>query len=520
MFAMSPPPAHLPTPAPALVAPASTEASSASALAVDSHGFHYTVTGNTLLKPAAVIATLQRATTPAQAIGALKQVYAKQGYFLVAVVARVGAQEVQVDVVQGRLAHVEGPADLAAYFTGLQGRDTLRTPEVVRQGLLAQAYAATDGQQPRLSFQPAAEPGASTLHIDTTPLKDSHTVGGSLTLGNLGNRYAGHDLAQLQGQLQQHGFTVQASHTRALTGIDKDSRGAYYASTNLTISKVTPVGWFQLDGSTTRYALGQAFAPLDPGGTVKVWGGLATQLLFADDTRRWTLSEGMHRVRDRETVFDGIYALRDQRYDVLDLSTQASWRVQGFAGRTASVGFSGGLKFGGLGGPRGFSNGTGMPNAHFSIYTAQLNLDQALAGGYSVRLDLSAQTTPDTLPSYEQWVLGGMNALAAWLPGTLAGDRGYLGRVTVQAPSWQLGGLRLRPNAFVEHGASRYHYIPANSPSWQALDDGGVSLALDWPALSAHAVLTYARPLGSRQVPADVRAKQRAHTFFYVQVDF
>jgi hemolysin activation/secretion protein len=218
-------------------------------------------------------------------------------------------------------------------------------------------------------------------------------------------------------------------------------------------------------------------------------------------------------------VFDGAYALRDQRYDVLDFSSQGSWRVAGLAGRVASLNLAGGLKLGGLGGSRGFGLGPGTADEHFSIYTAHAGLDQPLARGYDVQIDVGAQTTPNTLPSYEQWVLGGWNALSAWLPGTLVGDRGYLGRLTVQAPPWRLGALQFRLALFAEHGAARYH-VPVDGPGWQRLDDAGASLDLDLHRWDAHALLAYARPLGGSHVSDDLRRRQRAHAFFYLQLGF
>lgn len=514
MFAMSvlPPP----SPSVARVRPSSRGAP----LSVQSHGFRYSVEGNTLLDATAVQSALGSAATPEAAIGALKQAYAGRGYFLVAVAAAVHGQDVRVQVTQGRLAHVEGPAYLAAYFRGLLGQDALRKPQVVRRSLLAQAYAATDGEQPRVGFEPAAEPGASTLRVAATPLAGSAPASGSLTVGNLGNRYAGHDLAQLQGQLQHHGYTLQASHARALTGIDEDSRGAYYASSNASLARVTPAGWFQLDGSATRYRLGTAFAPLDPGGSVDVFGVAATQLLFADDDRRWTLAEGVHRIHDRQTVFDGAYALRDQRYDVLDLASQASWRMPGLGGRNAVLSAGGDIKVGGVGGARGLGGGLGAPREHFRIYTARAGVEQSLVHDFSVQLDLSGQASPDTLPSYEQWVLGGWNSLSAWLPGTLVGDRGYLGRLALQAPAWRPGdALKLRAGVFAEYAAARYRYVPAGSPGWQRLADAGASLMLDLPHPGTHALFAYARPMGHSHVPYDVRRHQRAHAFLYLQLD-
>lgn len=518
MFPMPTIPAQAPPAAPQLTQ--AQAAASGAPLMVESHGFRYAVNGNTLLGADEVQAALARGATPAQAIAALKQAYAAKGYFLVAVAAAVRNQDVQISVTQGRLAHVEGPQTLVAYFNDLLGREALRTPQVVRRDLLAQAYAATDGEQAKIAFEPAAEAGASTLRIEASPLERSHAASGSLTVGNLGNRYAGHDLAQVQGQLQHHGYALQASHSRALTGLDADSRGAYYAATGLTLSKVTPAGWFQLDGNRTRYRLGAAFAPLDPGGEIRVFGGSATQLLYADETRRWTLTEGLHRVHDRQTVFDGAYVLRDQRYDVFELGSQASWRVSGLAGRMAAISLAGGLKLSGVGAPSGFAQGPGMPAEHARIYTARAGLDQDLGGGYSAQVDLSAQTTAHTLPSYEQWVLGGWGALSAWLPGTLVGDRGYLGRLTVQAPAWQLGTLKAKLGVFAEHGTARYRDVPAGSPAWQRLSDAGASVSFDLPRPEAHALLAYAHPFGASHAPYDLRRRQRAHVFVYLQLGF
>lgn len=356
------------------------------------------------------------------------------------------------------------------------------------------------------------------MQISQVPLADNRAVGGSLTAGNFGNRYAGHYVAQAQAYAQHDGLTVQLSHSRALTGMDENTRGAYYAATSGSLSAITPVGTFQFDGSSTRYQLGKAFAPLYPAGKVKVFGASATQWLYADDVHRWTLQEGLHHVRDSEAVFNGAYTLRDQKFNVLDISTDYSWRFGGLLQQPASLALSGGAKLGSTRGDSGFNHAPGSPTGHFQVFTASVGLTQALARGYSVQFNVSGQGTPDTLPSYEQWVLGGLGNLTAYLPGTIVGDRGYLGRLTVQGPQWNAGSLRLRPSVFAEYGAARYRYIPPLAPTWQSLDDLGASLSLSLPWARSSAMLAYARPLGSRHVAAPLRDSQQAHVFFYVQV--
>ena len=486
---------------------------------VTSHGYHYIVVGNTLLARNELQSALETGDTPQAAMSALKKAYEGKGYFLVALVARAqDNKEVWLQVVQGRLTHVDGPRDLVAYFSGLKGNSSIRNSDVIRQSTLAQAYAATNGQQPQVSFRPAPEVGGSAMEISQTPVPDAQSFGGSLTTGNFGNRYAGHYLAQAQAYAQHDGFTLQVNHSRALTGMDENTHGAYYAATSANLSAITPIGTFQLDDSATSYQLGKAFAPLYPAGKIKVFGLSANQLLYADDAQRWSLKEGLHHIRDTGTVFNNSFTLRDQKYNVLDLGSDYSQRFGGWSGRPASLSLSAGIKLGSARGDSGFDHAVGRPTGHFQVYTASADLTQTLPRNYSVQFSLSGQSSPYILPSYQQWVLGGLNNLTAWLPGTIVGDRGYLGRVTVQGPQWHAGPVQLRPSVFAEYGASRYSFITAGSPTWQSLDDVGASLSLSLPGAHTSAILAYAKPLGSRHVASTVRDGQQAHAFFYVQV--
>lgn len=493
---------------------------------VQSHGYRYIVMGNHLLGSHELASALQSGATPQAAVGALKKAYEAKGYFLVALVGKAQNKQVLLQVVQGRLTHVEGPPALAAYFSGLKNRPAIQSSDIVRQSILAQAYAATNGKQPQISFKPAPEVGGSTMEVSQTPLSNSRWYGGSLTTGNFGNRYAGHYLAQAQAYVKHNGYNLSLSHSRALTGLDENTRGAFYAATSGNLSKVTPFGTFQFDAGTTRYQLGKAFADLSPSGKIRTYGLSATQLIYADEARRWSVQEGVHHIRDSSYVFNGAYTLRDQKYLVWDASTDYSQRFTGVAGKPASFSLSGGVKLGGASGDAGFVHQTGAPTAHFQLYTASAGITQALSKNYSLQFNLSGQSSVDTLPNYEQWVLGGLNNISAYLPGTIVGDRGYLGRLTLQGPQWTAGPLRLQPSVFGEYGAARYSYIPPNlpntpsTPTWQSLDDVGASLTLSAPGAHTSGVLAWTKPLGSRHVAPALRSGQRSHLFFYIQMGF
>lgn len=487
---------------------------------VDSHGYTYVVEGNTLLGRSQLADAIRAGASPKDVLSSLKRAYAARGHFLVGIVARVQSQRVYVQVVEGRLTHIEGPEGMAAFFSRLKDDRHVRSSDVVRQSLLAQTYAATNGQQPQISFKPAPEVGGSTMLIQTHPAEDPRPIGGSLTVGNFGNRYAGHQLAQAQAYVRHNGVTVSANYTRALTGMDPNTRGAYYAASGATVSWVNPWGNYQFDDQYTKYELGKAFAPLYPIGHIHAWGVSGTQFLYADDSTRWTLSEGAHAVRDRETVFKYLYTLRDQRYLVTDVGTDASWRFAGLGGHPASVAIGAKFRWGGARAHSGFQKGLGQPNPHFRIFTANVSYTQAVANDWLATASLSGQSSTATVPSREQWVLGGLNNVGAWLPGTAAGDRGYLARVSVQVPRWSLGPVRMRPAIFAEHGAARYSYLAPKAPVWQGLTDAGVSLNMDVPSAGISALLAYAKPLDNRGIPAKTVNGQRAHLFFYLQVGF
>lgn len=478
----------------------------------------YVVSGNHLLPSAEVAKALESGETPQTAIAALKQAYEDAGYFLVALVGEEHGQEVTIRVIQGEITHVDGPAALTQFFNGLKNDDTIRKPAVMRRTILAQQWAQTNDEQLNVRFEPAPEVGGSRMVVSATPLADSHPVGGGLTFGNYGNRYAGRYL--VQGSLTAHhaGFNASLGYARALPGLSNSTRGSFYQSGSGQLSWTTPWGIWGVDGSTTRYHLGRAFEPLFPKGGVDIFGATGTQLAYADSTRRWSVSEGLHRIHENQSVFSGAFSLYNRRYTVADLGTNFSWRFDGLGRQPAAVQGALGIKQS-LDGS-GFPAGTSAPVKHFTVYTANANITQTLPRDWQAKFDLSGQTTPDTLPPYEQWVLGGLGNLGAYMPGTVVGDKGYLARLQLNAPQWRWGGFTLRPEVYAEYGTARFRYIAAGSPRWQTLSDAGVGLHLAWPASHLSATLAAAAPLGSHGVDRTFREGQRIHLLFLLQASF
>ena len=151
----------------------STPVSTSSSLRVESHGYSYEVVGNTLLDPAVIEARLAAAPDPQAAFATVNQAYQEAGYFLVALRGGLRDRTLTIQVVEGQLTEVVGSEDLAPYFRLLRDRPTLNKDEVLRQGTLAEMYDSRQGQQPKISFEPAEAAGGSRMVITETPIENA-----------------------------------------------------------------------------------------------------------------------------------------------------------------------------------------------------------------------------------------------------------------------------------------------------------------------------------------------------------
>ena len=489
---------------------------------VKSHGYEYIIVDNHLLKQATVAKAVKGAPKPRAAVGALKKAYQKRGYFLVALVGREQGHRVLLRVVEGRLTHIKGPGQMTWFFSGLKGKKNITNSDVIRHATLAQDYDATNGQQPQIRFKPAPETGGSTMKISQKALKNYKPIGASFTFGNFGNRYASRYLVQGRVHVKSHGFTLQVHDSYGLTGMSSNTKGAYYNAPGAKLSYVTPWGIYKLDYSHTKYQLGKAFAPLFPLGRITRYGFSGTQLLHASPRTRWTLDEGFHHINDTETVFGGAYTLRNQHYNVLKVGSDFNHRFGGLFNHAASLSVGGKIKLGSpFGTSSGFpSPGPGNPSPAFTLYAGHASLTQVLPKNFRLKLNVSGQTTSDTLPEYQQWVLGGVNNLTAYLPGTIVGDSGYLTRLSAESPTWQPWLFTVSGKAFIEHGAARYTFIPPKSHTWQSATDIGASLSLHLPLTKTSATVAYAHPVTTRHVSHATRHNQSAGVFFYLSQSF
>ena len=376
--------APVPPPPPAVVSGAQDAAPS---IFADSHGFRYAVAGNTLLSPDVVKATLEAAATPKEAIDALAREYVNRGYFLTALTGQVDRQLVSIKVIQGRLTESEVTPELAPFFGGIEGRDDLQRSTLFRKTSLAEFYSSRQGMRPAVSFAKGQEVGGSKIIVTEEPIEGAKPWSAGLNFGNLGSRFSSRYLASAYGAMRPGGgVELTANYAQGLPGLTNASGGSEYRSGTVGASIVTPWGIYAVTYNGIRYQIGDSAAPLFPEGDIAIWGLTGTQLLYADETTRWSVTEAFTHTDNVVNVFtdapDPFPPLTDQHYNYVSLGTNFNKSVRLF-GANANIG-TGLTVMQGLDAPSGtFVSGVvGAPNTRFSLIQANVTYQQALPANF------------------------------------------------------------------------------------------------------------------------------------------
>lgn len=114
---------------------------------VQSHGWTYLVTGNTLLRDSQLKTIFLRAKDPKSAIQALNIAYHKAGYFLVAIKASIKRHNVSVQIIQGQITQEQIYGNLTPFFSNLRYRQGLQEDDVICDAVLANAFSQRNGSQ-------------------------------------------------------------------------------------------------------------------------------------------------------------------------------------------------------------------------------------------------------------------------------------------------------------------------------------------------------------------------------------
>lgn len=505
---------HIPIPANSLAQP----------LRIESHGYHYTLTGNSLLPPEALRNVLFNAADPEKAVRDLRALYLAKGYFLIAVRAKLlPTKQVKVEIIEGEITQETSMGPISWFFSNLRNRPDVRRQNLIYRSILADEFARSNGKRLQIGFGPSSNPGGSTLEIHQTPIPDFFPLSGNVYFGNYGSRYSSRYLTG--GSLNYNpglGITLYGNGATGLPGLTHASQGSQFENGQVGLSSITPCGTYGFTAQWTHYRIGVAATPLNPTGNVFLWSVTGSQLLYADSHLRWSANEAFTHVTNNVKVYQelipGGFPLTTQHYNYFSIGTEGNYAYLMFQ-HPGSLGFS--LNYNqGVSPDKGslYANQPGYPTAHFHYFNVSLNLNQSLPWGFNASLSASGQGAFNTLPQQQQWVLGGFGNLSAWYPGILVGDNGYSAHFQIESPSWHDHGVSVDSRIFVETGGSNYVYSPQRPP-WQSLSDVGIGVGLQSP-WGTQITAVSALPVGWNHVSSAIRKGDRVDVFFVISQSF
>ncbi|MDD3761412.1 MAG: ShlB/FhaC/HecB family hemolysin secretion/activation protein [Acidithiobacillus sp.] len=491
---------------------------------ISSHGYQYTVTGNTLIAPDIIRRVLGNSKNPKEAVQKLDFLYKKRGYFLVAIKAQLDHHAVGLTIIEGMLSEKQVSNGLGWFFPGLENRRNLVGNDILYRSVLANAYTQRNGQQLQIGFVPASNPDGSKLIVTTSPLPKYQPFSGNVFFGNYGSRYAGRYVTG--GSLSYSpgfGLMLSVNGTQGLPSLTSASKGSVYSQGGLNLSSITPMGNLWFSAGWTHYRIGQVTYPYFPTGNIFTWSLTGSQLLYASETSRLSLNESYNHVSNlvyvgQEFIPGGIL-LTQQRYGYLSAGLQwnHSYSIAGSAGS-----MSGGFTYNqGINASRGTlaDNVPGQPTARFRYFDADISATQKLPGGMNLAVTANGQGAFDTLPQQQQWVLGGYGNLSAYYPAVLVGDSGYSARLQIGSPQYVFRGFTLNGNLFAELGAATSSYLAPGAPAWQSLSDVGVGLNVTSPWGTNLSVMS-ALPTGHNDVSSAILSQSRVDVYFVLSQNF
>jgi len=415
--------------------------------------------------------------------------------------------DIYVSITPGSLAAVDATKRLRPYFQGLVGDQPLLLGDFEKKRLLAGVHASRMGGDFTPVFAPAQDSGYQmTLKRGTESVSSGSA---RVNFSNFGNRFTGREFVDLdvrEGTRWGDEFSAQARTVAKLTGIDDVEPGNEYNELQLGWSRVTPYGLFGFSGRMIDYR--QQFGTLAFNGQINFLDAGYTGIVVSNASQRLTVQARADYVEKRlEFAASGILAQLEP-YASLELGSTwtASFRLlgQGLLSQ-ATISLRRGL---GDWGPERTAS-----DLDYWLLRPSYSL-RTLGEGFTGELQLFSQLAGVAVPEQQQWVVGGIGNLHAYVPGVAIGDRGVSARLIGEAPPLMLGDVSLKTRLFLEWGAAEYSEAVAGQPQGrQSVSDAGGELVLGFGRFFEAAVAA-AMPLHDSGIERQTRDDARADFLF------
>lgn len=419
------------------------------------------VRGVGLLPPATVTEALTGSTTLASAATALATAYERAGWRNVLLIPVDTAPQPTLFVYETGLFRVAGSVEpLLAYFEPFVGSAPVRHSDFAIASRLAELHGLRVGVDAGARYgRSADEPAQVTMNVGgertrATPLDYQ------LRLANEGNRFVGRWFGGTDlSWAADSSWRIGVGYNRVLPELGEARGDPRYDGYSAFTDGITRFGTVKLLASYARYAYegdGRPGAPFgDPDTSPRFEAsqlGIGTQIeRFVFISSDWILTTGAGLTHSEyELEQTGTAVSASERASAAHVAGGARWaaprralRPQAYADVQLRQSLSDEFDI-----PANADEGFGV-----SSYGAGI---AAELGHGRVSLMAEGQWTDDALPQSEEWVLGGLDRLSAWLPGVSVGDRGSYTRLEYQIPVWVQDRHDLKLALRAERGTSAF----------------------------------------------------------------
>lgn len=515
---------------------------------------------------------LEAAITASQsmsdAVRLVQGLYYAAGYPGVQVTYALVEPDLYVLVKLGAVSKVEAPAPYDRYLAGVVGAEPLTDDALEPGRTLASLHADRAGQTATPSFI-ADEAGSMVLRVEPHDGAPKRSFVGA-EFGNPGNRFVGrHFLDYFATTSLTTGDEFRATGRHVLEGLSDDRGAKGYHEHSLGWSRVTPWGLFGLSGRYVGYQQNLEIPGLVDGGggaggsigdlldglldglpdgplsnllvglrdllpdqfpgpdsdadLVSFDGEIYqaelgwTYLLAADFTSRWTIGAKVDYTRKDFATTQEDFSVQRQEYGSAEISTDYTTALRPLGVQTE------------LGGSIAVRSGLGddetddpftAADLGYLLYRPTLSARAYLHEWLTLSLVATGQITSDALPEQQQWVMGGVGNVEAYLPGVASGDTGGIARLQFELKGLTLGAATIKPRLFAEYGVARFEEAVFGQPTGtQAIGDGGVSLVMGLGP-NFEAAVSYAESFSEEDIDQEILDDADANVFFRVGAKF
>lgn len=480
--------------------------------------------------------------TPSQLIVNLSKVYRLNGNLLVQILYRQQASTVYVYAVQTKLVGTNAHPIIQKHFDNLIGDEDLTLGEFEKSRVMADLGTERRGIDYSISYSLNADYTETTLDFRSA-VKEADRFQFSFDVGNQGNRFAGRDFAGVGMRYwSKWGTEYKLDYLKALSGKAVENTDTSFDGWVLKIDHPFASGLYGLQAARTEYTSERTqteFQPeipqiceLSPGlplcelgsestivseldANTSVVNLTAEHILASGAGRRWVLSEKLGVVYDEVVDPAQQEAIIDEQYGKAVLGLKYLYGGRGRYG--LNEGHYGLAVNGGFGSESGSFVGeeSSPTNNEMEVHPSKRSPGFIqFAPSFEVKFALSRYfivgafaegvfSDGTQVPQQEQYVLGGMDRMRAYLPGVLIGDSGYHARLSLAGNSRKAMQFQVIPTLFVERGDVWFENAEGQAGKTRSLADAGLRVQIFFGD-AGDLELVMARPLKSRNVPDDV----------------